>query len=85
MADTDKAYIGIERCGCVTFVSVAGIDSERQERAELKRVIKSGRRIEVTTVADARGRWTHCEHGGPEIEDETAELDRLLSEGRHVA
>lgn len=79
MSDSDKAYIGIAACGCVTFAMVAGRESERSERAQLRRVMNTGRRVEVTTAGEARERLTfNCQHAPP-IEDINAELDRLLA------
>jgi hypothetical protein len=81
MADSDKAYIGIKSCGCITFAMVAGYDTKREERAELKRQIKAGLRIEVTTAGEARARdgfLLSCPHQ-PRIEDVGAEVDRLVT------
>lgn len=78
MSDQGKAYIGIRACGCVTFAMVAGVESARSERAELKSVIRSGRRIEVVTAGEARERLTFsCPHS-THIEDVDAEVERLM-------
>ena len=78
MADSDKTYIGIAACGCVTFAMVAGVESERSERKQLRDVIKSGRRIEVTTAGDARERMVwDCAHS-THVDDPDAEVTRLM-------
>jgi len=65
----------------VTFVMVAGYGTKRQEKAELRKVMKDGRRIEITSVGDARKRLTHeCDHDAPPPSDD--ELDRLVAEAR---
>lgn len=82
MSDQDKAYIGIAACGCVTFAMVAGVGSERSERADLKRVIRSGRRIEIVTAGEARERLTFdCQHS-THVEDVDAEVTRLMEATR---
>jgi hypothetical protein len=77
MSKNTYTYIGVKPCGCVTFAMVAGYDSKKAEDAELKRVIKSGRKIEVVTAEEARERMTfdcpHSEH----IEDVAAYIDQL--------
>lgn len=79
-SDSDKTYIGISACGCVTFAMVAGVEQERSERKQLRDVIKSGRRIEVTTAGEARKRLTFdCPHSN-HVDDVNAEVERLMSE-----
>jgi hypothetical protein len=80
MADSDKAYIGVKACGCVTFFMAAGYDSRRAEQTQLKKIIASGRRIEVVTVAEARERMTpDCPHQ-PRIGDVDAHVKQLQIE-----
>jgi hypothetical protein len=63
---SDKAYIGIRPCGCVTFAQVVGTDTAKNEEKEIKRVIASGRRIEVVSTDEARERLTFdCSHANP--------------------
>lgn len=77
-----KAYMAVNDCGCASGFMVAGIESERSEKAELKRWIKGGRNVEVTTVAEARKRmdtdWG-CEHHR-HVDDVQSEVDRLVAE-----
>jgi hypothetical protein len=85
MADDDKAYIAISPCGCVTAAMVAGPLPARGERAELKKWMRGGRRVEVTTCGEAKRRleW-NCQHDkaptGKEAIEEEAE--RLVAEAR---
>ena len=73
----DKTYVGIKACGCVTFAMVAGVEPARSEAKQLRDVLKSGRRIEVTTAADARERMVwDCPHSA-HIDDVDAEVSRL--------
>lgn len=84
----EKAYIAVAACGCVTAAMVSGYESKRGETAELKRWMKSGRRVEITTPDDARERLTfNCEHDrAPTAQAEiTAEAEGLVSEVRDAA
>jgi|GEM_PF-4066371 len=86
MAETDKAYIGVKSCGCVTAAMVAGYGTKREETAELKRWMKSGCRVEITTVAEARKgkNFLNCPHeDGFVSPDKVAdEAERLVREVR---
>lgn len=84
MSDNDKAYIGIEPCGCVTFVSVAGVVSKTEERRTLKKVMKDGRKVELTTVGEARKRLVaRCPHPHPPPESEREDtIEALIEKGR---
>lgn len=64
MADTDPAYIAVEPCGCVTACHVDRPEYAKDIAHDLSEWILSGRRIERTTVADARSRFSDwpCEH-----------------------
>jgi hypothetical protein len=86
MAETDKAYIGFETCGCPTFALVAGYDPPAKERREIEKVIKDGRRVEVMTVGEARAlpNFMHCPHAGPHIEDPKAHAASLVEAARGV-
>ena len=82
MFDSEKAYIGTRPCGCITFAMVDGFETKREIKAELKRQIKNGLTIEVTTVGEAKGRpnfLAPCTHGG-QVDDPAAEADRLMAE-----
>jgi hypothetical protein len=78
MSDQDKAYMGVERCGCVTFLTTAECPDVHELLAE---VLRSGRHVEVTTVGEARPRFVECPHGKRFPEDAVeAEVQRLLAE-----
>lgn len=82
MSETDRAFIGIRPCGCITFAMVDGHGTKKDKRADLKEAIKSGCRIEVTTVGEARKRpnfLVQCDHDPP-VADVDAEVERLLGE-----
>jgi hypothetical protein len=85
MAESDKAFIAVNPCGCVTAAMVVGYVTKREEKAELKRWMKSGRRVELTTVGEARQgqNFLSCPHEDRVKPDEiTDEAERLVSEAR---
>lgn len=51
---SENAYVGFKGCGCAVAAMSAGVDSERAEKAELKRWVRQGYRIEVMDPATAR-------------------------------
>lgn len=61
----EKAYIGIRPCGCVTFAQVVGTVSATQEKRDLAKVARSGRKIEVVSSEEAQKRFTSCPHSVP--------------------
>jgi hypothetical protein len=86
LSDTEKkAYIGISGCGCITFALVAGIETPAQERKEIKKVLASGRKVEVTTVEKVRANKTflNCPHQHqdfPDKEDHEQIAESLVAE-----
>lgn len=52
--DSSKAYVGFKSCGCAVAAMIAGIESERSERAELRRWTKQGYHIQVMHPDEAR-------------------------------
>lgn len=59
MSDQDKAIIGIESCGCITFAEVV-TDRKRSKAMEretdraLMYIVRTGGQVLRTTVAEAR-------------------------------
>lgn len=88
LAESDKAFIGIEACGCVTAAMTTGHASKREEQAELKRWMKTGRRVELTTVAEARKsqNFLDCPHQrAPSAPDEiNAAAEQLVLKARSL-
>jgi len=85
VAETDKAFIAVNPCGCVTAAMVVGYATKREERAELKRWMKSGRKVELTTVGEARKgqNFLSCPHEDrikPDAINDAA--GRLVAEAR---
>lgn len=80
-----KAYVGFKSCGCAVAAMVAGIESERSERSELRRWTKQGYRIAVMSPDEARQQqgFLGCIHKVeghvPTMDDQ---LDLLLDEAR---
>lgn len=87
MSDSGKAYIGISPCGCVTAALVAGVLPAASEKADLKRWMRSGRKVEITTCGEARERLVFdCPHeSGPRTRQEIeAEATRLFKEAHNA-
>lgn len=81
MAESDKAYMGRKACGCVTAL-LTDNGPEREVKAELKRWMREGKSVEVTTVGEARPQMVwDCPHPTPPRGKDAiqAEVDRLVA------
>lgn len=57
------AYIGINPCGCVTWVRLIGVESPADDAAAIARAFADGRRIDRVTRAEAANRVVfNCAH-----------------------
>lgn len=71
-------YVGYRPCGCCTAFMRTDIGTERQQRAELKRWVRSGYRIEIVSDLDAQPNFMDCPHEGSTADD----IDALIELGR---
>ncbi len=82
MADSEQqVYLGFKACGCCIAFMTPGVESERSERAELKRWVGRGYRIELipkSAMYDQQN-FMDCPHGnGSSVDD----INALMARGR---
>lgn len=79
------AYVAFRDCGCAVAAAVAGVESERSERALLKKWVRRGLRIRVMRADTARKQqgFLNCIHADPKHRPTSdLELDTLVAKAR---
>lgn len=55
MSEEDKALIGVQKCGCVTYANARPDEMTKKERADItEEMVSSGGSLITTTVGEAR-------------------------------